>query len=326
MRLRQGETEPAGVLLRAAGFASLASAADAPRLMLAMVLSALGGALFEAPYQAAIAALTTQQTRARYYWLSNWISGVASTLGPLLGVALLRYDFQSVCLAAAGCFALNCVIALGSLPPLRSEHAARPLTHGLGLVARDRPFMLLTLLMAGYWFVAVQINISFPLLAEKLSGNQDSVGIMFALSAALTVVFQYHLLQLVQRWLNTGQILVLGMAIVALGAGAVVLADSFAALLVCVATFSIGAILVRPSIQSLIASMAHPQALGTFLGVSSLSLALGGALGNVSGGWLMQFSERAHWPQLPWLVFGSVGLASAFGLYRVRRRDGGAAA
>lgn len=309
-----------GVLLRAAGFASLAFASDGPTLCVAMVVSALGGALFEAPYQAAIAALTTDQTRPRYYALSNWIGGIASTIGPLVGVALLRVDFQVVCLAAAACFALNCAIALWMLPPLASPAAPRLMRHRLGLVARDRPFLLFTVLMMGYWYVAVQINISFPLLAERLSGNQDSVGIMFALSAGLTVLLQYHLLRVAEKWLSTGQILVLGVTIIALGAGAIALAQTFAAFLACVAVFSVGAILVRPTLQNLIASMANPQALGTFLGVSSLSLALGGAIGNVSGGWLLEFSSAQHWPQLPWMIFCAVGLSSAFGLFRLAPR------
>ncbi|WP_338849221.1 MFS transporter [Massilia sp. W12] len=303
-----------GVLLRALGFASLAFANNVALLFVAMVISALGGALFEAPYQAAMASLTTESTRARYYALSNWVSGIASTVGPLLGVALLHVNFQMVCLVAAACFALNCGIALWLLPPLKTPPAAAPTaSHRLGLVLRDRPFLLLTGLMMGYWFVAVQLNISFPLLAERLGKSQNSVGFMFALSAALTVLLQFHLLKLVERWLSTQQILVLGMSIIALSTGAIALAHTFPAFLLCVAAFSIGAILVRPSMQSLIASMANPQAMGTFLGFSSLSLALGGALGNVTGGWLMDASTQTL-PQLPWMVFCGVGLLSALGL------------
>lgn len=283
-----------------------------------MVVSALGGALFEAPYQAAIAALTTEETRSRYYALSNWISGIATTIGPLLGVALLRFDFQSVCLAAAACFALNFAIAL-LLPPVGAQSKPQPFSHGIGLVRRDRPFIIFTGLMMGYWFTAVQMNISFPLLAERLSGTQDSVGVMFAVSAGLTVVFQYPLVRLMERWLSTQQILVLGIAIMALGTGAIALAHTFELFLLCVAAFSIGAILVRPTMQNLTASMAHPQALGTFLGVSSVSLAVGGAIGNVAGGWLIEFADMQNVPQLPWIVFCGVGLASGLGLFLLLR-------
>ncbi|MDD3609429.1 MAG: MFS transporter [Halothiobacillaceae bacterium] len=308
-----------GLLLRALGFASLAFADNVELLFVAMVLSALGGSLFEAPYQAAIAALTTEQNRPRYYAISNWVSGIATTVGPLVGVALLRFEFQVVCLVAAACFVLNIFIA-SQLPPIQSAVAERPFSHGLGLVRRDVPFMVLTGLMMGYWFTAVQMNISFPLLAEQLTGSKDSVGLMFAVNAGLTVILQYPLLRLMERWITTRYILILGVLIMALGTGAVALVQGFEAFLGCVVIVAVGAILVRPTMQTLIANRANPQALGTFLGVSSLSLAVGGAVGNVAGGWLFDVAHVWQWRQLPWLVFGGVGLLSAFGLFLITRR------
>ena len=315
-----------GVLLRAAGFASLAFADDARLLFASMVISALGGALFEAPYQAAIAELTTEQTRSQYYALSNWVSGVATTLGPLVGVMLLRFDFQWVCLVASACFVLNLVIAL-QLPRARpAGRASQPLSHGLGLVAGDRPFLALTGLMMGYWFVAVQVNLSFPLLAERLAGSQDAVGVMFAVNAGLTVALQYGLVRWLERWFTAPQILILGAVVMALGCGAIGLVGRFDTFLLCVATFSVGTLLARPTQQALIASMAHPGALGTFLGVSSLSLAVGGAAGSVAGGWLIDWGRSAGSPRLPWLVFCGVGLCSAAGLFLLDRWRSGTAA
>lgn len=309
-----------GVLLRAAGFASLAFSDDnATWLFVAMAVTAIGGALFEAPYQAAIASLTTEQSRTRYYAISNWVMGVASTLGPLVGVALLRWDFRIVCVVAAACFALNFFVAL-SLPPIGTAPVRQPFTAGLGLVARDRPFLALTLIMTGYWFTAVQMNISFPLQAERLTGSQGSVGVMLALGAALTVALQYALVRLLGRWFAPTRILVAGMALMALGTGAVGLVQGFGPFLACVAVVAIGAVLVRPTLQTLIAEMSNPRALGTFLGVSSLSLALGGAAGNFAGGWLIDVSRALHMPQLGWAVYGAVGLVSAAGVGFLTRR------
>ncbi|MGO1071049.1 MFS transporter [Lysobacter sp. CA199] len=308
-----------GVLLRAAGFASLAFAVDLPLLLAAMVLSALGGAMFEAPYQASIAALTDETSRPRYYALSNWISGVATTLGPLLGVALLRFDFRMVCLVAAACFALNFAIALRLLPRVEMPPQPPPLRHGLELVRRNRAFVRLVALMMLYWFVAVQINISFPLLAQKLSGSVDGVGAMFALSAGITVALQYGLVRWLEKRLSSAQVLVLGVAIMSLAAGAIGVIDDFIGFLMCVAVFSLGALMTRPTQQTLIAGLADPRALGTFLGVSSLSLAVGGGIGNIAGGWLVDLAVARHWPWLPWSVFCAIGLLSATGLHLATR-------
>lgn len=309
----------AGVLLRAAGFASLAFADDGTSLAFALAVAALGGALFEAPYQAAIAALATAESRPRYYAASNWISGVASTLGPLLGVWLLRFDFAWVCAVAAGCFALNFLVVLVLLPTIAPPARAAATGGSFALVARDRRFLGFVALMTGYWFVAVQINISFPLLAERLTGSADSVGLLFALSAGITVALQYSLVNLLGRWLAPPAMLLAGIATMTAGAAIVAFAADFPVFLAGIAVFALGAVLTRPSQQTLIADMAHAQALGTFLGVSSLSLAIGGGLGNVVGGWLVEPAQWSRWPWLAGSLFLLVGFATCLALRHFAR-------
>ncbi|MGO4780256.1 hypothetical protein AB4084_32760, partial [Lysobacter sp. 2RAB21] len=109
-----------------------------------------------------------------------------------------------------------------------------PLRHGLDLVRGNRPFIRLVGLMMLYWFVAVQINISFPLLAQRLTGSVDSVGAMFALSAGLTVALQYGLVRWLEKHLSSAQVLVLGVTVMSLAAGAIGFVADFAGFLVCV--------------------------------------------------------------------------------------------
>lgn len=309
----------AGVLLRAAGFAGLAFAGDIATLTAGLAVAALGGALFEAPYQAAIAALATPETRPRYYAASNWISGVASTLGPLLGVWLLRLDFAWVCAVAAGCFALNFLVVLLILPRIAAPERAPSAAGGFALVLADRRFLHFVALMTGYWFVAMQITISFPLLAERLTGSVDSVGVLFALSAAITVALQYSLVNFLTRWLEPPAMLLCGIATLTAGAAIVAFAAHFAVFLGGIAIFALGAVLTRPSQQTLIAELAHPQALATFLGVSSLSLAIGGGIGNIVGGWLVEPAQWSRWPWLAGSLFLLIGLGTCAALLRFNR-------
>jgi DHA1 family multidrug resistance protein-like MFS transporter len=310
----------AGVLLRALGFAALGFATDMPMLFVAMLVSALGGALFEAPYQAAIASLTTDANRARYYSISNTISGIATTGGPLLGVALLRFDFRIVCLAAAASFALNSVVAL-LLPRLPVPAEAPRLAQGFRLVLRNRPFVLLTLIMMGYWFVSVQINITFPLLVVRLTGSEDGIGVMFALSAAMTILLQYPATRWLERRLATEQILIVGMILMAVGMSAIAFVESFPTFLAAVAVFSLGTLLTRPTQQTITAGLADKNALGTFLGFNSLALAVGGGIGNFLGGWMFDVAGRMATPMLPWLVFALVALITGLTLRGLLHRD-----
>jgi DHA1 family multidrug resistance protein-like MFS transporter len=71
-----------------------------------------------------------------------------------------------------------------------------------------------------------------------------------------------------------------------------------------------------PNSYTVTASLANPAARGAYFGISSLSLALGGGLGHVIGGMLMDWAGRFNQPTLPWLTFALVGTLSLIGLIR----------
>lgn len=303
-----------GLLLRTLGFASMAWADTFPLLVLSVVLAALGGSLFESPRQAAIAAMTEESERSRYYSLAGVASGLGLTLGTQIGALLLPVGFSTVALGAAVCFFATFLVTLVFLPPVRVAAETGKLTQGLQLALRDRPFILFTLLLLGYWFMWVQLSISLPLAAQAIGGSAGTVSLVYAVNSGMTIFFQYPLLRLVSRRLRPLYVLVAGVALMGLGLGAISLAGTVPALLLCVVGFSTGGLLAAPSQQTVTASLANPASLGSYFGVNSLSLAIGGGLGNLSGGLLYDAAKQFGFPQLPWLVFLVVGAATATGL------------
>ena len=302
-----------GVLVRAVGFVSLAYASTPTLLFLAMALSAFGGALFDAPSRAAMAALTDATNRARFFSLNGVATGLGMTLGPLVGAMLLRLNFQTVALTAAVCFAsISAVVLL--LPPIRVAQGQQRIGYGLGLALHDRTFLLFTALLMGYWFMWVQLTLSLPLTAERLTGNSDAVGAVYALNAGLTVVFQYPVLRLAERHLKPMPILILGVALMALGLGLVATADSVPVLATCVVIFTLGTLLATPTQLTVTAALADERALGSYFGVSSLALAFGGSLGHLAGGLMTDAARAMGQPALPWLTFALIGLGSAIGM------------
>jgi DHA1 family multidrug resistance protein-like MFS transporter len=316
----------AGQIVRALGFAGMAWANSFPLLLGTTVLAALGGALFEAPRAAAIAALTDERNRARFYSLSGVVGGLGMVLGPLLGALLIKFDFALVALAATSCYFVTFLVMLVLLPPVRVAAERRGMWDGIGLALHDRPFMLFNLLLMGYWFMWVQITISLPLIAKEISGRSEAVSWVYMLNAGMSVLLQYPLLRLAERWLRPLPILIMGMVLMAVGLGNVALAHSVPTLLICVACFSAGALLATPSQQTVTADLANPTALGSYFGVNSLALALGGGLGNLSGGVLYGLGQQINAPAVPWLIFCAVGGGAAIGLAlieRGRERDPG---
>lgn len=306
----------AGMAIRALGFAALAWAATYPLLMAAVVLAALGGALFDAPKSAAIAALTTEEDRPRYFALSGVVIGLGITLGTQLGALLLGVDFGLVAIASGGCYALICLLVVVGMPDVRVAHGVGGFWHGFGLALRDRPFVTFAALMAGQWFMSTQFFLTMPLAAVALSGSAESVAWVTGINSLVTVVLGYPLPRFAVRTIGVRGSLVTGVALTALGLLGIGFAPGLPFMLAAVFLFASGTTLVRPSEQTVTAGLANPAALGSYFGVAALSIAVGGGLGNVAGGFLYDRGRELNHPELPWVACALVGFATAAGLWR----------
>lgn len=304
----------AGLFVRIIGYLMLAWAGNVALLAAACILAAIGGALFESPRAAAIAALTAPEERTRFYSMSGAIGGVGMAVGPLIGAALLQVNWTYAVLAGAACFSINLIQTAIMLPPVRVASGGQRLTYGIRLALRDRPFVSVTALLIGYWFMWVQLNISLPLIAQRLSGSANSVGLIYAVNSIMVVTLQYPIVRIVGQRFNQMVLLICGMLFASIGIGSVAFAANLPMLLGSVVVFSLGALIVAPTQQSVLASLANPAALGSYFGVSSLSLAFGGALGSWSGGILYGLGQQRNQPTLPWLSFAAVGLVATTGL------------
>ncbi|MFQ3631979.1 MFS transporter [Roseiflexus sp.] len=309
-----------GMLIRAISFSAMAVATTYPLLMMSAILAALGGALFDSPSSAAMVALTRPEERNRYFAVLGIVRGLGMSLGPLAGAALLRVDFAFVAFAAGGCFFVACGITFLLLPPVQVAAERSELLAGILMALRDRRFMTFNVLLMGYWFMWVQLTISLPLAARALAGTADAVSWLYALNAGMSIVLQYPVVRLAERWFRPLPVLMLGIVLMALGLGSVAFASAIGTLLASVALFSLGALLAAPGQQTVAADLANPTALGSYFGVSALALALGGGIGNYAGGALFSFGRDINMPALPWLVCMAVGIGSAAGLAILDRR------
>ena len=158
------------------------------------------------------------------------------------------------------------------------------------------------------------MSIAMPLEIKHLTGNDSSVGLMFTVSAALAILLQVPALRLAERFFKPTPTIIVGMLIMALGMGFVALTSSVFAFYVSLFFFSLGSVLATPSAQTVTAEMADARARGAYFGVGSLAMAVGGGLGHILGGTLVDVAARQNTPGLPWVIFAGVGVLSAAGL------------
>ncbi|MFT2387016.1 MFS transporter, partial [Escherichia coli] len=90
-----------GMLMRAAGFATMGIAHEPWLLWFSCLLSGLGGTLFDPPRSALVVKLIRPQQRGRFFSLLMMQDSAGAVIGALLGSWLLQYDFRLVCATGA---------------------------------------------------------------------------------------------------------------------------------------------------------------------------------------------------------------------------------
>lgn len=303
----------AGCLIRTLGFAWMGFADTLPVLLAASLLAGLGGGLFDAPKNAAITAVTAPEHRSRMFSLTSISGNLGMVTGPLIGAALIGVGFRTAAVAAGSVYLLACALLAATLPHLRPERGAGGGLAGLRVAVGDRRFRRFTLVLVGYFLLSTQLNVAVTLKAVSLAGPA-ATGPLYGLSAGLAVALQYPLLRVVERRVRTRVALVAAVVTVAVSLGLMGLAVTFGQLLAGVALYSLGTMLVYPTQQTLTARLAPPGLTGSYFGFSAVSLGLGGAVGNVVGGLLIDAGARLGAPLLPWFTLMACGLLTALGL------------
>ncbi|WP_440487638.1 multidrug efflux MFS transporter MdtH [Serratia ureilytica] len=304
-----------GMLLRAAGFATMAMA-DAPWILwFSCALSALGGTLFDPPRTALVIKLTRPHERGRFFSLLMMQDSAGAVVGALIGSWLLQYDFHFVCWVGAAIFVLAAGWNAWLLPAYRISTVRVPMKEGMLRVVRDRRFLTYVLTLTGYYMLAVQVMLMLPIVVNEIAGSPAAVKWMYAIEAALSLSLLYPLARWGEKHFRLEQRLMAGLLLMTLSLLPIGLASSLQDVFTLICCFYLGSIIAEPARETLSASLADPRARGSYMGFSRLGLALGGALGYTGGGWMYDTGRMMNMPELPWLLLGAVGFATLLALY-----------
>jgi DHA1 family multidrug resistance protein-like MFS transporter len=312
-----------GLLFRALAFAALGYAADLWGLLLASVLAALSGSLFDAASRSAIAHFVAPGQRARAFGLVSVVFVVGSSVGPLLGAATFAYGFAFLCLVSAGWLTLAAVSILVLVPSWSRAGADSKSVRGhLATVFTDRAFVRLSLISSGFWYLGAVLYIALPLHVQAVTGRADIAGFLFSLYAVLVLIFQYPVISYSASRLSPMARLSTGLAASSIGYLAVGAAGGVLGLVAAMGLFALGRMLTEPTYSELITELSPPGSVATYAGLGFIGLGIGGALGNVTGGLLFDLAAGMGSLWLPWLVYGLIGLGLAL-LFRAMRTYSG---
>src|SRR6185436_15646150 len=120
--------------------------------------------------------------RAEAFALLGMTLDVGAVLGPLIGALLLGYDFRAVAFTAGGLFLVLGYLQYRYLPERDfSESPGQPPGRQAVLddwreVLANRPFVLFSLAMFGYFALINQEYLGIPLEVRRVTGGDASLG------------------------------------------------------------------------------------------------------------------------------------------------------
>jgi len=307
-----------GLALRAWGFALMAEAASVYALGAAAVLSGLGGSLLGAALKASYtAAPGTADLGSRFVWLA-----VADRLGQVVGplAAALAGSFAGKAYLAVT-FYVVVGLAVWVRQPPHTGSTSQPLLRNVLAQFRNRRLFWLVAVLCGYWAVQQQMSVLVPLAAARAGfGKGVGVGSLFSLSALAGLALMMVLPRIRPDRLWSRIALGQGLTIAAIAVPAVL--PGMAGIVGATAGLAVAAVIAQPAMDALVGLLSTAESRASAYGFAALSFGVGGAVGQVLGGWAWsRWGELAPW--LPWLLFAAVGLLTLAGIRAVRKEVDG---
>jgi MFS family permease len=335
-----------GCALRVLGFLLFGYANALSTVLAAALLSGLGGALF-APAARAYLASESGDQRVEAFALFQVSEGLGACLGPLLGVALMQVSFQWVSIVASTIFCVLTVLQLLYLPRRvqLDTTTPRPVKEEWREVLGNRLFVVFAVGMVAYLTLSNQLYLSLPLEVRRLTGNDSATGILFTMSALLSILTQVHITAYAKKHWRPLQAITLGLVVMAAAFVPMLVAGPFLPLdttqiatspvetlhvflikalnlspaVLSAALLAFGAMTLQPFVLSLIPVLGGNRLLGTYFGFYYMVQGMGVIVGNLVIGVAFDLGQSWGVTSVPWLLLLGLGLASAL---RIMALDG----
>ncbi|MFT3898624.1 MAG: MFS transporter [Gordonia sp. (in: high G+C Gram-positive bacteria)] len=323
----------AGCLLRSGGFALLATVQSVPGILIGAAATGFAGALFN-PAVRAYLAEDSGERRVEAFAVFNTFYQAGILLGPLVGAALVGFDFRIAAWVAAAIFSALTVAQLFALPddPGRTSAARDSVLQNWGEIVANRRFILFSAAMIGSYVLSFQVYLVLPMMAQEWSSTPRWASIItsgvFVVTGVVAIAGQMGVTAWAGRTFGATQALVVGMIVMGLAflpliapaliGGTRVVA---AALFVTAIGLAVATILIFPFEMDTIVRLADDRLVATHYGMYNTIVGVGILIGNVATGALFGWAVRHGMPVAVPIVLAAIGLTTAVVLARWRRAD-----
>jgi DHA1 family tetracycline resistance protein-like MFS transporter len=255
--------------------------------------------------QAYMADVSSVENRSKAMGLIGAAFGIGFVLGPALGsiLSLTQLGPRAVPLTAAALSAVNFLIALSWLPEslpreVRARSRARPWVDPAGFARmwQSPPVRGLMLLFFLVMFCFSLFEATLALYCQRRFGfDEHRTSLLFVYVGVVLVIVQGGLLGRLVRRYGEKQLILSGIALMAVGLAALPVYPSLGLLAASLLVLAVGSGVHNPSASGLLSQLTDAESQGSVIGLSRSFGALARTLGPVTGTWIFG-RAGAPWP------------------------------
>jgi DHA1 family multidrug resistance protein-like MFS transporter len=305
-----------GSCIRVIGYILFIYANEFSLLAFAAAIVGWGGAIIVPSSKSIISLLAGEMTQ-KVFAFRALATNLGSAVGPILGGLLFINHFKIIFFINIIADIVFFLLILKVFPNEISKTILKKnsnIIDNFSTIRHDHIIISLMLLYAGIWTVYSQFNLTIPLFAQNIYNMGEKVSWIFTLNGILVVILQIIII----RWFNSVRsdaiLLALSMAIIGVAFISLSLIPTYYSLFVFTIFFTIGEVIIFPTIDNLTSNFAPPHLLGSYFGFISFGWGLGSLIGNSTGGFLYNYFIKIEMISYFWWIFAiiSIGLTVLF--------------
>jgi dipeptide/tripeptide permease len=286
-------------------------------MLLALVVTAIGGSLIKPSIVGTVARTTTDETKALGYSIYYTLVNIGGAVGPFIALAVRENVGISYVLVVSSLTSLvlfTCTAVFYKEPPRPVDAPpARSMAKVLAdmvLVFGNLRFMLFLVIFSGFWAMFWHVFYALPFyVKDYLRFARFEV---IETVDAITIIFVTIPATALAKRLKPLSAMVLGFALATacwfiMGAIPTV-AGAVAAMML----FAVGEAIQSPRFYEYVSNLAPAEQVGTYMGFAFLPIALGTFIAGWSSGYLVKHYVEGGNPNAPqmWYVVGVYGVVS----------------
>ncbi len=286
-------------------------------MLLALVVTAIGGSLIKPSIVGTVARSTTEDTKALGYSIYYTLVNIGGAVGPFIAMAVRQNVGISYVLVVSSLTSLALLAATtlfyreperaADAPPVKSMVQVLA---DMGLVFRNVRFMTFLLIFSGFWAMFWHVFYALPFyVKDYLAFPRFEI---IETVDAWTIILVTIPATAIAKRLKPLSAMVLGFALATVCWFVMGLVPTIAGAVAGMMIFAIGEAIQSPRFYEYVANLAPPEQVGTYMGFAFLPIAIGTFIAGWSSGFLVTHYVEGGNPAAPrmWLWVGAYGIVS----------------